>query len=134
VRVLGVDLGRRRTGLALSDPYGFTCSPLEVVNERDEERLLLRIMDVAREQEVGEIVVGLPRPLAGGTNRQVESVLAFVALLEERAGIHVLTWDERFTSKLAEKGRSRTVSQDAVAACYMLQGYLDSRASTRGDT
>jgi putative Holliday junction resolvase len=134
VRVLGVDLGRRRTGLALSDPYGLICSPLEVVDERDEERLLLRIMDVAREQEVGEIVVGLPRPLAGGTNRQVESVLAFVALLEERATTRVSTWDERFTSKLAERGGSRTVSQDAVAACYMLQGYLDSRATTRGDT
>ncbi len=103
--MLGVDLGRRRTGLALSDPYGLTCSPLEVVEERDEERLLLRIMEVAREQEVGEIVVGLPRPLAGGTNRQVESVLAFVAILEERAGIHVVTWDERFTSKLAEEGK-----------------------------
>jgi putative holliday junction resolvase len=120
--------------LALSDPYGVTCSPLEVVEERDGERLLLRIMEVAREQEVGEIVVGLPRPLAGGTNSQVESVLAFVALLGERVGTDVATWDERFTSKLAEKGRSRTEPQDAVAACYMLQGYLDSRASTRGDT
>lgn len=134
MRVLGIDLGRRRTGLALSDPLGMTCSPLEVVEERDGERLLLRIMEMASEREVGEIVVGLPRPLAGGTNRQVESVLTFVGLLEERAGTPVVTWDERFTSKLAEKGRSRTEPQDAVAACYMLQGYLDFRASTRGDT
>ncbi|MFH0917446.1 MAG: Holliday junction resolvase RuvX [bacterium] len=134
MRILGIDLGGRRTGLALSDPLGMTCSPLEVVQERDEEQLVLRIMEVARELEVGMIVVGLPRPLAGGTNRQVESVLAFVALLEERGARPVVTWDERFTSKLAEKGRSRKVPQDAVAACYMLQGYLDSRASTRGDT
>lgn len=111
-----------------------TCSPLEVLEERDREQLLLRIMEVMREREVGKIVVGLPRPLAGGTNPQVESVLAFVALLEERAGARVFTWDERFTSKLAEEGRSRTKPQDAVAACYMLQDYLDSRMSTRGDT
>jgi len=120
--------------VALSDPLGMTCSPLEVVEERDEERLLLRILEVARERGVGEIVVGLPRPLAGGTNHQLESVLAFVALLENRSGMSIVTWDERFTSKMAEKGRPRTQAQDAVAACYMLQSYLDSRAGTRGET
>lgn len=134
MRILGIDLGRRRTGLALSDALGITCSPLEVLEEPDGERLLLKILELAGEQGAGEIVVGLPRPLAGGTNDQVESVLAFVGLLKRRAGMHVTTWDERFTSKLAEKGRSRGRPQDAVAACYMLQSYLDHRTTTRGDT
>jgi putative Holliday junction resolvase len=133
VRVLGIDLGGSRTGLALSDPLGLTCSPLDVVAERDEERLLLRIVAEVKEQDVGEIVVGLPRPLAGGTNRQVESAFAFAKRLERQSGVPVVTWDERFTSKLAERGRSRVKAQDAVAACYMLQSYLDSRTNTRGD-
>jgi putative Holliday junction resolvase len=133
VRVLGIDLGGSRTGLALSDPLGLTCSPLDVVAERDEERLLLRIVAEVKEQDVGEIVVGLPRPLAGGTNRQVESAFDFAKRLERQSGVPVVTWDERFTSKLAERGRSRVKAQDAVAACYMLQSYLDSRTNTRGD-
>jgi putative holliday junction resolvase len=133
VRILGIDLGGSRTGLALSDPLGLTCSPLDVIEERDEEQLLLRIVAAAKEQEVGEMVVGLPRPLAGGTNRQLESALAFADRLGYRSGMPVSTWDERFTSKLAQKGRPRTVAQDAVAACYMLQSYLDSRPTTRGD-
>ena len=132
MRVLGIDLGTRRTGLALSDPLGIACSPLEVIEERDRERLLLRIVQVAGEQDVEEIVVGLPRPLAGGTNAQLESVAAFVAVLKQRVGARVATWDERFTSKLAQKDASGRRRQDAVAACYILQGYLDSRAHSRG--
>jgi putative pre-16S rRNA nuclease len=134
VRVLGVDLGLRRTGLALSDPAGVTCSPLEIVQEREKGSLLLRIMQVAEDYEVDRIIVGLPRPLAGGTNRQVEEVLAFVESLSSRSEVPVATWDERFTSKLARRGRPGPRADDAVAACYMLQSYLDSNSSSQGDT
>lgn len=133
MRILGVDVGKRRTGLALSDPLEVTCSPLEIVEEGEEERLILRIMKIAKAHEVGEIVVGLPRPLGGGTNRQVESVMTFVRLLESRGRLPVITWDERFTSKLAENGRSRSSPRDDIAACYMLQSYLDSRQHSKGD-
>ncbi len=133
MRILGVDLGRRRTGLALSDPHALTCSPLEVLEERNEEQLLQKIMRVADEQKVVRIVVGLPRPLAGGTNTQLEAVLGFVAVLKARSPVPVTTWDERFTTKLAEEGRKRDLPQDAVAACYMLQSYLDSRPGQRRD-
>ena len=128
MRILGVDLGGRRTGLALSDTHELTCSPLEVLEERNEEQLLQKIMRVAEEHKVGQIVVGLPRPLAGGTNAQLEAVLTFVGVLEARSTVPVATWDERFTSKLAQSGRKKDPSLDAVAACYMLQSYLDSRA------
>ena len=134
MRILGVDVGRRRTGLALSDPLELTCSPLAVVEEREQEGLLLRIVQVMREHDVGEIVVGLPRPLSGGTNRQVESVVAFVESLAARVDKPVRTWDERFTSKLAERGRPSGLAHDSVAACYMLQSYLDSRAEAGGGT
>jgi putative Holliday junction resolvase len=133
VRVLGIDVGRRRTGLALSDPAGVTCTPLAILVEPDEERVIRKIVSVAEEREVGAIVVGLPRPLSGRTNRQAEDVLAFVARLERQTTVPVLTWDERFTSKLAEQGRTPATKRDAVAACYMLQNYLDSCGDTTGD-
>src|SRR3990172_7891017 len=104
MRYLGVDLGDVRTGLALSDPHGVVCSPLEVVEERDRERLLLRIMEAARAHDVEKIVVGLPRPLRGGTNTQVDKVREFVVTLAERTATEVETWDERFTSQMAESG------------------------------
>lgn len=129
-----MDLGRSRTGLALSDPLGLTCRPFGIVAERDEGRLIAEIVTMVREEEVGEIVVGLPRPLSGGTNSQVESVISFAERLKRETGIPVVMWDERFTSKLAETGRPRGKARDAVAACYILQSYLDSCShDTRGD-
>jgi putative Holliday junction resolvase len=128
VRSLGIDLGDRRTGVALSDPLGVTCRPLDVIDECNEARLIERIVELARSFEAAEIVVGLPRPLSGGSNRQLERVLAFVTALEVQTGMMVKTWDERFTSKLAGPAGTRTGARDAVAACYMLQNYLDAHA------
>jgi putative Holliday junction resolvase len=132
MRYLGVDLGDVRTGLALSDPVGVTCAPLAVIRERDKLCLCEKIIGVAKEHGVGQIVVGLPRSLAGGTNSQAESVLTFVEQLRQTCDIDVVTWDERFTSRMAQAGRSRGKDLDAVAACYMLQNYLDALARTRG--
>jgi putative Holliday junction resolvase len=117
--------------LALSDPLGVTCAPLEVIHERDRGRLCDRVVALARDKEVGRIVVGLPRSLRGGTNPQAESVLGFVERLKECWGMQVETWDERFTSRLAEAGRRRGAPLDAVAACYMLQNYLDAQSGRR---
>jgi putative Holliday junction resolvase len=157
VRLLGIDFGAARTGLALSDPLGMTCSPLEVVHERDQDRLLERIRKVVDENQVTEMVVGHPRPLAGGTNPQQQAAEAFAELLSMRLRLPVHLWDERFTSKLAERpswsrsnsaspGRGRpgqerertrqsrrplprnSSAKDAVAACHVLQGYLDARS------
>lgn len=129
MRILGLDLGSRRTGVALSDTLGITCRPLAVIEERDEERLAERIVELARRHEAEELVVGLPRPLAGGTNPQMERVLAFVVTLEQYWGRHVRTWDERFTSKLAGEPGPKDTPRDSVAACYMLQNYLDAQAN-----
>jgi putative Holliday junction resolvase len=127
VRILGVDHGAARTGLALSDPVGLTCRPLLVVRERDPEALVARVLTVAAEEEVTEIVVGLPRPLAGGRNDQLDQAEAFAGRLRAASPIPVLTWDERFTTKLAERGRKKTTPADAVAACHLLQNFLDAR-------
>jgi len=133
MRLLGIDLGGSRTGLALSDPTGMICSPLKTLQEKDEARLIESIATVVEEKDVTKVVLGLPRPLSGGTNRQVESVLSFKARLERRLSVPVVTWDERFTSKLAEQGKTRSNERDAVAASYMLQNYLDSRTDAVGD-
>lgn len=118
----------------MSDPVGVTCRPFDILVERDEKRLVAKIVGVAQNEEVGEIVVGLPRPLSGGTNRQMEDVLLFVERLKEATALPVVTWDERFTSKLAEEGRPVKRAHDAVAACYLLQSYLEScRNETVGD-
>ena len=128
MRVLGIDLGTSRTGVALSDPLGFTCTPLPVIRERDEGKILLTVVAIAAEHGADEIVVGLPRPLGGGSNEQLEAVLAFKERLSAATATPVSTWDERYTSKLADRGGKRTGEQDSVAACYMLQDYLDWRS------
>jgi putative Holliday junction resolvase len=132
VRLLGVDYGSTRTGMSLSDPLGVTCRPLGVIVERDEDRLVAELLATAREQQADGIVVGLPRPLSGGTNQQMERVLGFVKRLESDTSLPVRTWDERYTSCLAGKGRRPGESRDAVAACYMLQNYLDALTITTG--
>lgn len=120
-------MGASRTGVALSDPLGITCSPLSSIRERDADKLLLTIVSLAREHDACEIVVGLPRPLAGGTNEQLERTAALKESLAMLTGIPVSGWDERFTSKLAEGLSGRKGDPDSVAACYMLQSYLDHR-------
>jgi putative Holliday junction resolvase len=127
MKALGVDLGESRTGLAVSDPGGIISRPLGVIREKDEAKLARSIVDRAAEEEAQVIVVGLPRPLSGGRNTQLADVSAFVERLRGASALPVETWDERFTSRLAERGRPRNDSHDAVAACYILQGYLDAR-------
>lgn len=140
MRILGVDYGAVRTGLALSDLLGVTCSPLEIVVERDEQALITRILHRAAAEEVGEIVVGLPRPLSGGTNAQLDRAESFLRALAALSTIPVHGWDERFTSKLADSSRAaagrgrrkgahgRGEATDDVAACHLLQNYLDARS------
>ena len=94
MRVLGIDVGTSRTGVALSDPLGVTCTPLPVIRERDREKTLLRVVAVAEEHGAGEIVVGLPRPLGGGSNEQLEAVVAFTERLAALTAMPVVTWDE----------------------------------------
>jgi putative holliday junction resolvase len=132
VKLLGVDYGRSRTGLAVSDPVGITCRPLCVLTEKDSRLVVDAILVETEGQGAEGIVVGLPRPLSGGTNQQMQDVLEFVDGLRARSPVPVDTWDERFTSSLAERGSKGDRPRDAVAACYMLQNYLDRKSAERG--
>lgn len=133
MKLLGVDYGKSRTGLAVSDVAGVTCRPVGVLTDRDTLRVVGSIVAAATEHEAEGIVVGLPRPLSGGTNDQMQDVLSFVERLRSESPVPVETWDERFTSRLAERGSHGVGPRDAVAACYMLQNYLDKlSAESRG--
>lgn len=136
-RVLGVDLGSRRIGLAISDPTGTVASPLAVLERADEPAADHRaLLDAARRHGADRIVVGLPRaldgrigPAARGVAEEVERLRS----LAEPAGLTVETFDERLTTVIAERhlvaagvrraGRRRRV--DKVAAAVMLQSYLE---------
>ncbi len=131
MKLLGVDYGKIRTGLAVSDVAGITCRPLAVITERDLDRLVAVIVDAAREHEAEGIVVGIPRPLSGGTNQQMQDVSMFMERLSESTSLPVTEWDERFTSVLAETGAKGSEARDSVAACYMLQNYLDMLAARK---
>jgi putative Holliday junction resolvase len=133
-RVLGVDLGSRRIGLAISDASGTLATPLTVLARASKPALDHQaIMAVAREEEAQRIVVGLPRSLSGSDGPAARSVRDEVAELRVVAGEHVPVdlHDERFTTvtatrHLREAGRRRVRdSVDAAAAAVILQSYLD---------
>jgi putative Holliday junction resolvase len=132
---MGLDVGEVRIGVALSDETATLASGLPTLHRVGPKKDLKAVAALVREHEVGELVVGLPRTLAGDIGPQAEKVLAFVRGLESRVGVPLVTWDERFTSTIAnqvliEGGVSRKDRKDKVdqvAAVLILQSYLDSR-------
>lgn len=134
-RVLGVDLGERRIGLATSDPTRTVAGPHSVVTRSgDPDRDRRTVLAVAREEEVATIVVGLPLKLTGGRGSAARGAEAEVEALRALApDLEVLLWDERMTTAIAERtlleGDVRRADRkqviDKVAAAVMLQGWLD---------
>jgi putative Holliday junction resolvase len=138
-RVLGVDLGARRIGLALSDPTRTVASPLEVIQrQRTRVEDHRAIVAIARANDVNTIVVGLPLSLSGDTGPAARAVLEEVEVLRETAGpeLKVDAFDERLTTVTAERSlREARMRRDArrrvvdkVAAAVMLQAYIESPA------
>lgn len=134
-RVLGVDLGERRIGLATSDPTRTVAGPHSVVTRSgDPDRDRRAVLAVAREEEVTIVVVGLPLKLTGGRGSAARGAEAEVEALRALApDLEVLLWDERMTTAIAERtlleGDVRRADRkqviDKVAAAVMLQGWLD---------
>jgi putative Holliday junction resolvase len=136
MRILGVDYGEKRIGLAVSDPLGLFAQPLEAVEVAgDLAGAAARVAGIARESGAAEIVLGLPRQMDNTLGTKAEEVLAFKELLEKAFDLPVITWDERLSTAQAERhlretGWSRVKRQrrvDMVAAQIILQGYLDFR-------
>jgi putative Holliday junction resolvase len=141
VRYLGLDVGDARVGVAVSDETGTVALPRPTLERVGPRRDVRSLVALARENGVGEIVVGLPRRLDGSIGRQAEKVLVLVEDLRAAAGIPVVTWDERFTSVVATQAlveggvgrRHRREKVDGVAAVLILQSYLDARGGAARD-
>lgn len=139
-RVLGVDLGSRRIGLAVSDPTGTIASPYSVVARGgDVAEDYRRIAEAAAELGAELVVVGLPRSLSGTEGRAALAARAEAAALAAATGLEVEVADERFTTVTAQQAlvaggvrrAARRAVVDKVAAAVMLQSYLDGKASQR---
>jgi putative Holliday junction resolvase len=144
-RVLAVDHGQRRIGIALSDELGILASPLCILRPHARERVEA-VAGLAREHAVSEIVVGHPRTLRGEVGPQARRVERFAEELRGAVDVPVRLWDERYstreaTERLAASGRRSSGRRgqaapevDAVAAAVILQDYLDSRRSSRSSS
>lgn len=137
-RILGIDYGLRRIGLAVSDPTATIAQPLPtLVRRRGKRPPVQAVADIAREYEAAEAVLGLPLNLEGEEDEWTAEVRAFGTALAQRAGIPVRYLDERFTSARAERSvrasglrksqREDKARVDAAAATLILQAYLDRR-------
>ena len=136
MRVLGIDHGGVRIGLALSDPTGTLATPLGVLERRRRLRQdLRRIAAIVQQRDVELVVVGLPLEMDGTEGKKAREVRQFVAALREVVGVPVVAWDERLTTveahaRLREGGhrrRGRAARADQAAAAIVLQAYLDAR-------
>ena len=144
MRVLGLDVGDKRIGVALSDSTGFLASPLTTLQRRSPSVDIDEVLRIADEEEARKIVVGLPLSLSGDAGPQARRTAQFTEDLSNRAPVPVVSFDERYSTVEAErllreagvqpsKNKARV---DAAAAAVILQGYLNSmeqRTQVTGD-
>ena len=130
---IGLDIGERRIGVALSDPDGVVAVPLTVITRSGGEADIEAILGLVRQYDAGRIVAGLPLSMDGTVGKQAERVQEFLTALSESLDISIDTWDERLSTVAAErlmvdtglKRDKRKGARDTLAAAIILQGYLD---------
>ena len=135
MRVMGVDYGDARTGVAFSDLLCSIVGSTTVIHSRRQEKTLEQLCALVKQHEVGEIVVGLPKNMDGTEGPRAELCRQFAQILEEMTGLPVKLWDERRTTVEAHNilsahnyhGQKRKDTVDAVAASLILEGYLTFR-------
>lgn len=132
MRIMGVDYGDARTGIAISDLLCSIVGTTTVIHSRNAERTLVQIVKLARENEIGEIVVGLPKNMDGTEGTRAQLCREIAQRIGEETGLPVKLWDERRTTVEAHNilsqhnyhGKKRKDTVDAVAASLILEGYL----------
>lgn len=132
MRVMGIDYGDARTGVAFSDLLCSIVGTTTVIHSRNPEKTLDQLVALMKEHEVGEIVIGLPKNMDGSEGPRAELCREFAKRLEEKTGMSVALWDERRTTVEAHNilsqhnyhGKKRKNTVDAVAASLILEGYL----------
>ena len=137
MRLMGLDVGDKRIGVALSDESAVLATPEETLERRGTRKDITHLLELARRKDVGEILVGMPYSLDGSRGPQAEKVGRFIEALRAETELPVTTWDERFSTVGAERAlleadmsrakRKKTI--DRVAAALILQGYLDARSA-----
>ncbi|MCI9346556.1 MAG: Holliday junction resolvase RuvX [Lachnospiraceae bacterium] len=136
MRIMGLDLGSKTVGVAISDPLLITAQGIEIIRRKEENKLrrtLARIEALIEEYEVETIVLGFPKNMNDTLGERAQFSLEFKEKLERRTGIPVVMWDERLTTVAADKAmmeagirrENRKDYVDKIAACLILQGYLD---------
>jgi putative transcription antitermination factor YqgF len=128
-RVLALDHGSARCGCAISDPSGTLARPLEVIERPDSKKGLAAVVRLAEDEGAERVVVGLPLTLSGEQGEQAEAARAFADRLDRRLKIPVELYDERLTTRLAERAGGAG-DEDSRAAAHLLESYL-ARASAR---
>jgi len=131
MRILALDLGERRIGVAMSDALGWLTSPLTVLRCSSRDAELSAIESLVKEHRIEQVVVGYPRNLDGSVGPQAEGVEKYIEQLRARLSTPVIPWDERLSTAQAERlihetgRRVKRERIDAAAAAVILQSYLD---------
>lgn len=124
MKVLALDYGSARTGVAVSDPTGTLARPVGVVERAGTEAGLAELARLVREQEAGRVVVGLPLTMRGARGEQAAETERFADRLRAVVDVPVELYDERFTTDLAQR-TAGTAPEDALAAAHLLSGWLE---------
>ncbi|MBI4405937.1 MAG: Holliday junction resolvase RuvX [Deltaproteobacteria bacterium] len=133
-RIMGLDIGLKRTGVAISDENQSISLPRSVIEATDKQTWLSKVRTFVENEDIEKIVVGIPLNQHGEEGTDAQKIRQFIALLQERLNVPVIEWDERFTTAQAERSMiaadlsraKRKKIVDKVAATILLQSYLDS--------
>lgn len=137
--IMAVDLGKARTGVAVCDSMETLAFPKEVIFEKNEQRLVDKIWELAKENKAELIVVGLPKNMDGSQGFRCDECRHTTSMIEEKSGIKVDLWDERCTTMIAAnnlndiniRGKKRKAVIDSAAATIILQDYLNFRKNKK---
>jgi len=136
-RIMGLDIGDKRIGVAVSDPSQILASPLKTIVRKDDQSAILEIAALVTQHGIGRLVIGLPYLMNGSVGEQARKVMEFTGGIKEKTGVEIVMQDERLTSftagqMLREAGKKRKCLKkeiDAAAATVILQAHLDEIAA-----
>jgi putative Holliday junction resolvase len=136
MRMMGLDLGDKTIGIAVSDELGWTAQGIEVIRRSSKEQDLKRIKELVDQYEIGQIVIGLPKNMNGTIGPRGEICQAFAQWIHERLQLPVDLWDERLTTVAADRTlleanvsrKKRKQVVDKIAASFILKGYMDAQS------
>ena len=133
MRILGLDVGSKTIGVAISDPLGWTAQGIDTIRRKNKEQDIELVHKICKDYGVETIVIGLPKNMNGTIGESGERVLALAELIKEKTNLPIEMWDERLTTVAAHRtmlepdlpSRKRKKSVDKIAETYIMQGYLD---------